>query len=420
MPNTPPVILYIASQLPALSETFVYREALGLRARGRAIAVASVHPPQADVGDPAVDALAAEAIGVYGPGAATLLRDALAETLAHPGRAVATALLALRDALFARDMPLVRRPKVLWQMLAGLALARRSRSRGVGHIHAHLAHVPTTIAMYAARQLGVAFSFTGHANDLFQQRTLLSEKLRRGAFVACISRWHREFYREIAPASDERMPIVRCGVDVSVSPPESRASGATLKIVAVGRLIPKKGFDLLIRAVGRLVADGRACSCEIVGGGPQEAALRELIAAQSVAESVTLAGAQPHREAKRRAAAADLFVLPCRVDAAGDRDGIPVALMEAMAAGTCVVSGDLPTIRELVMHEQTGLLTPPGDIDALVAALRRLMDDDDLRTRLAAQGRAHVQAEFSDEVNLDRLTRAFDRVASSRADKGTP
>lgn len=408
-------VLYIAARLPALSETFVYNEVLGLRRVGVNVAVASVHAPQRELGDEALDALAEEAVTVYGDGAGALLAAALAEIVTHPLRGLGTLIAGLGDALLGRDVPAARRPKLFWQCLGGLALARRIRARGIAHIHAHMAHVPTSIAMYAARQLGIGFSFTGHANDIFQQRTLLPAKLRRAAFVACISHWHRAYYREYADLPDQRLPIVRCGVHLPDEAPPRAESDAPPLIVAVGRLIPKKGFDLLVRAVARLIAEGERCRCQIIGGGPQQQYLEGLIAGEKVGAHVELAGPQTHKVVKRMVAQGDIFALPCRVDPTGDRDGIPVALMEAMAAGVCAISGDLPAIRELIKHDETGMMIPPGDVDALVDVLRRLINAPGLRSRLAEQGRAHVRAEFSDEVNLARIRSALDRATRRSA-----
>lgn len=398
-------VLYVASQLPTLSETFVYNELLALRAAGVTVHAASVRPPERGLGDAELDALADDAIPVYGGGAVHMLWDALSELIARPTTSVATAALALRDAACSGDVRGLRRLKVCWQLLAGLALARRVRPRGIGHIHAHMAHVPTTIAMYAARQLGVPFSFTGHANDLFPQRALLSEKLNRAAFVACISAWHRRFYQDIANVPDERLPIVRCGV--AIPPATTPASRAAPHILSVGRLIPKKGFDVLLRALARLREDGLRVSCTIIGGGPQADELHELVNALQLGDCVELAGPRSNAEVRAAVQQTDLFVLPCRVANSGDRDGIPVVLMEAMAAGVCVVSGDLVTIRELVRDGDTGVMVPPGEVDGLVAALRDLIQDAARREQLAAAGRAWVTQEFSRTANVERLLAAL-------------
>ncbi|UCD75126.1 MAG: glycosyltransferase [Phycisphaerales bacterium] len=406
--QTRPSILYLGGTLPKRSETFVYREVLALREAGYDVPIASVHPPECELGDARVDRLADEAIGVYGPGRQNILTDASWELLAHPLRSVSVCAMGVFDTLFGRDVRWNRRFRLLWQCLAGMALARRVRNLNVCHIHAHMAHVPTAIAMYCSRQLGITFSFTGHAADIFRLRALLPAKLRRARFVICISRWHRSFYQRIVPLPDERLPIVRCGVDVDgFSPATDGEESERFRILAVGRLVEKKGFDILIQALGGLACEGRQFECRIIGDGPQRGALTELVHAHGLAEQVELLGARDNEQVRQFMRESDLFVLPCRIDPAGDRDGIPVVLMEAMASQICAVSGDLPTIRELIANLETGVLVEPDDVGRLGRTLRGLMDDSQWRAKLARAGREWVAKEFSADVNMERLISAF-------------
>lgn len=386
-------ILYVGAQLPKRSETFVYREVLGLRDRGVAVSIASVHPPEAELGDPRLDALARDAVPVYGRGAGGKLAVAVDATRA--------AWIRPPRGLF--ETPPVYWPKYLLQSEAGYALAHRVRDRGITHVHAHMAHVPATVAMACAQALGVPFSFTGHAADLFRDRSALKTKLNRASFVACISHWHRGFYREIVPGlTDAQLPVVRCGVDLDDFAPVPPV--AEPHLVAVGRLVAKKGFDVLIRALANLPADTRLT---LVGDGPENDALRSLAVEVGVQDNITFAGALPNDAVRDLMARAAIFVLPCQQAADGDRDGIPVVLMEAMARGVCVVSGDLETIRELVADNVGGVMVTPGAVDELSDVLGRLLAEPQLRTRLAAAGRARVAEEFALSVNLDRLQRAF-------------
>lgn len=389
--SSQPHILYVGATLPARSETFVYREVLGLRARGVRVSVASVHPPERDLKDPELDALASEAHVVYGCGPTGKLSTLLKGVRARPWGPT-RGLLETRPGYW---------PKYVLQCRAGQALAHRLRDRGVTHVHAHMAHVPTTIAMHCAEALGVPFSFTGHAADLFRDRAALKTKLRRAAFVACISEWHRSFYADLTGLPPSRLPIVRCGVDLDSFDPIAPVDGRS--ILGVGRLVPKKGFDVAIRALPQV--EGAVLT--LVGDGPEAPRLRALAEEVGVAERVVFAGAQPNERVRQMLKEAALFVLPCRLAEDGDRDGIPVALMEAMARQVCVVSGDLPTIRELVVDGVSGVMVPPGQVDPLVASLRRLLSTPALRNRLAEGGRARVAQEFSLAVNLDRLQAAF-------------
>lgn len=410
-----PTILYISSILPARSETFVYREVFALRTRGVRVITASVHTPERGLGEPRLEDLADSAIPIYGAGSLRLVIDAVAEAVAHPIRAVRTLVRALCDAIRADDVPWSRRPRLLVQTGAALALARRARPQGVTRIHAHMAHVPTTIAMYAAGQLGIPFSFTGHANDIFPNRSLLVPKLRRAAFVSCISRWHQQFYASQAGVPQDRLPVIRCGVPEIGAQSRSGDPGirGPLHILAVGRLIPKKGFDLLLDAIGDLAARSPSVAGElrvsIVGDGPQAADLASRAAslADNAGVPVALLGAQSNHAVRALMNSADLFVLPCRVDPGGDRDGIPVVLMEAMAAGVAVITGGLPAIKELVQDGVTGLMVEPGDAAGLAAAMERLSKDPLLRTRLGTAAQRWVAREFSEDVNIERLLRAM-------------
>ncbi len=409
-------VLYVGAVLPARSETFVYREFFGLRERGVRVTPATLRPAEHGLGDPRLDALATEATPIYGPGLPALLLDAASWTIRHPWRSAGVLGQAALDALTGDDLgSMTARAKTLVQATAALALSHRTRGATIAHVHAHMAHAPTSVAMYAARALGVTFSFTGHAADLFRDRALLEPKLRRAAFVSCISEWHRAFYQKIVarPAAD--YPVIRCGVDVDRFTASSRDPDGAVRLLAVGRLVPKKGFDRLIAALAAL--DDPGVTCEIIGDGPERGRLQAVIDEAGLEGGVRLLGARDNESIRLAMQACDLFVLPCQVASDGDRDGIPVVLMEAMACGAPVISGDLPTIRELVEDGVSGLMIPPGDVDGLAGSIRRLASDHDLRRTLAAGGRARVEAEFSLDVNVGRLIEALPDAVCPAADK---
>ncbi|MDB5577987.1 MAG: glycosyl transferase group 1 [Bradyrhizobium sp.] len=393
-----PAILYVASRLPELSETFVYRELFGLRSRGRTVIGASVHAPQPVVDDVALTALADEVVIAYGVETAAVLPIALVR---HP----LIFARALSDAMRADHANLKSRLKHAVQAAMGIALAWRVRKHGIGHVHAHMAHVPTTVGLYIARALGARFSFTGHAADLFVQRAALQFKLERSDFVSSISNWHQQFYREIAGLDAGRTPLIRCSVAVPAA-----IFDHSKEIVTVARLVPKKGIDLLIKSFASATLHG--WRLRILGDGPERGSLEQLVATFGVSGLVTFEGAQPHARCLAVIARSGMFVLPCRTARNGDKDGIPVVLMEAMAAARPVVGGDLPTIRELIDDGETGLLVEPDHEGALMTAMRRIASNGDFAKELGINARAFVQREFSDEVNLDRLCAALERAGT--------
>lgn len=404
-----PAICYIGSSLPKRSETFVYRELFGLRQAGYEVAAATVHAPDSGLGEDRLDILAAEAVGIYGPGVFPLVLDSLGACIAYPKQVLWTLGRALVDMAveLGRKGPAAAL-RVGVQYLAACALAQRLRCRGIVHIHAHMAHVPTTIAMYAASVLGCSFSFTGHAADLFRDRSLLPEKLRRASFVCCISLWHREFYSGMVERSDVEYPVVRCGVDAETSASAGdRVPGTSFRIVSIGRLVPKKGFDLLIEAAEYLSRSGLAVSVLIAGDGPEEQRLQQRALESPIAADICFAGSVDNCAVPAILASADCFVLACRTSDDGDRDGIPVVLMEAMAAGIPVVSGDLPSIRELISDGVSGLLVRPENTANLAGAIRHIADDTEFAQSLARNGILRVQSEFSAAINIQRLVSIY-------------
>jgi colanic acid/amylovoran biosynthesis glycosyltransferase len=403
-----PRVLYMSGSVPVRSETFVYREILTLRDLGIDVRTASVHAPMHGLDEGVLNQMAQESVTLYSSGKFSIIRDMTKELISRPFRTVSTMLRVLLDSMFSTEVSLKRKPKVIWQGITGVALARRVRSMGISHIHAHMAHVPTTIAMYAAKQLGISFSFTGHAIDLFPNRTLLREKIQRALYVNCISQWHRVFYQGIHHRSDEDLPIVRCGVDTTKYQTSPAPSGEVLKILGIGRLVEKKGFDVLIEAA-RIIGERGILRLEIrIGGsGPESSRLKELALDLPDGISVELLGETDNDTVMELMNQADVFALPCRIADSGDRDGIPVVLMEAMARGRCVISGDLETIRELIEHDVSGVMIRPGNQDDLVESLIKLANNREKVDELGKKARKRIEEEFDLSANGQRIVHAL-------------
>lgn len=405
-----PGVAVVAPAYPVRSETFVYHEVQGLRHRGWRVTTVSLHDPP----EPAIEVLGRfepASVIVYGRSMLATLRSAFCEVVTHPGSAFKTLLTACGDALSAcGDERLRYRLRIVPQAFAALGLARRLRPRRIGLIHCHFAHAPTTVGMYTAMQLGVPLSFVGHANDLYQRRVLLKPKLRRAAFVSCISMPHRNLYMQLVPREASAYPIIRCGVDTeqfanATDANEAREVGSSpgKTLLTVCRLVEKKGVDTLIRALAALQKEDPSWQLTIAGSGPDEPRLRFLAAEMQCNDAIMWLGPVGSKQVRRLMRESDMFVLPCREDRHGDRDGIPVVLMEAMASALPVIAGDIASIRDLVHDGHNGVLVPGDDVSAVARAIRRLHGDADRRARLAIAGRERVVEEFSREMNLDRL-----------------
>lgn len=298
---------------------------------------------------------------------------------------------------------------------AGAALAWRDglrladwarRSPGVVRFHAQFASWEATAALVAARLSRARFSFELHNPYTFVEGcSMLRWKLRAADLATAVSDDARRRAIGLAPDVASRIVIVRCGVDLDGVP--ARREGGP-DVVAVGSLVPRKGHDVLVRALGRLAATRPGLSALVVGDGPERARLEALAA--EIAAPVRFVGALPEDEAWALAASARVAALACVTADDGDEDGIPVALVEAMAAGTPVVSTPVGGIAELLEDGEAGLLVPARDPVALAAAIERLLDDEPLRARLADRGRAAVAARHDVRSCAGDLAAAFDRA----------
>jgi glycosyltransferase involved in cell wall biosynthesis len=398
-------LAYLAGTFPLPSETFVYREVRGLRRRGWPVVTVSLRqPPPAAPED---QDLEQDRLIVYGSGLARTLASAVGEKLRHPLRSVYTMAVAIGDAVHPTEpLNLIGRLKLPFQAAAAIGLAGRLRKRRVRHIHCHFSHAPTTLGMYAAMQLKIPFSFTGHANDIFQRRAILKIKLRRAAFVACISQWHRGWYASRQPDRFGKYEVIRCGVEIGPRPDSNGSPpAADLQILTVCRLVEKKGIDTLIAATAELNRRNIPAKLSIAGEGPDRPRLEKIVEQLQCGNQIGWLGAVSNAKVFSLLGQTDIFALPCRQDSRGDRDGIPVVLMEAMASEKPVLAGDLPAIAELVEDGVSGLLVKAKDSAGLADRLAMLWSDPQLRRRLAQAGRKKVESEFSLPMNLDRLER---------------
>lgn len=394
-------IVYIVSLFPCWSETFIVREIVQLIRRGVDVAIVSLKPASEALVQPDAAALLAR---VRYP------RRGVAGALSALGESVRRPLLTLRElaTIFGgfRTQPaaLAKSLVVWWRTLGLLPLVR---AIGPQHIHAHWATYPSTAAMLIAERLGVPFSFTAHAHDIFVNDHLIADKLQRAAFAVTISEFNRRWLSgRYAYARPRRLEVIHCGLPIDEYRPAAAEREPGL-IVAVGRLDHIKGFRHLVDACSELRDRGVAFRCRIVGEGPLRAALEAQIAALGLVDQCTLEGALPQHDVRMLVQRAAVFVLPSVVTPHGDRDGIPVALMEAMALGAPVVSTVVSSIPELVEDGMTGLLVAPGDAHALAERIDRLLRDQAGAAALTARARQRIECDFDVTKAADRLLRLF-------------
>ena len=305
--------------------------------------------------------------------------------------------------LFTRPHPSARdRLMTLLHFSEGVYAAHLLRKQAVDHLHAHFVERAATVALVAGRLLDVPYSLAVHAGeDIYVHPVLLPEKFSEAKFAISCTQYNLDYLRDLGvPGLEDGKAIcIHHGLDVERHPPATNPQDPPL-LLAVGRLVEKKGFEYLIRACRQLRDQGRDFVCRIVGPGPDRHKLEALIAELSMQDVVKLCGGVPHEEVIRWYDRATIFVLPCIRGTDGSLDGIPNVLLEAMAMELPVVSTTVSAIPELVQDQVDGILVPPRDEEALASALARLLDEPRLRTRLGKMGRQTVAERFDIEQNV--------------------
>lgn len=330
-------------------------------------------------------------------------------------------LTAMANALFGQRENNRTRVASLGHLLAAIHWARGLRRDPVTHIHSQWIHSGGTVAMYGAWLLGVPFSFTGHATDLFRDRCALRDKIRRARFIICISEFHRRFFLEQG-ARPEQLHVAYCGIDVDrMAPRNTPRRDGPFHILSTGRLVEKKGFEHLIDACAILTRRGRDFRCTIGGSGELRESLEERIRLQGLSDRVRVTGEELRQEdIPAFMHTGDAYVLACVWARDGDVDGLPKMTMEAMACGLPAVTTRLVGNPDLVIHEQTGLLVSPGNAEELADAIQRLMDDPVLAERLAKAGREWIRERFDIERCLEPLISQFRRVLADASQEAIP
>ena len=280
----------------------------------------------------------------------------------------------------------------------------------ISHLYGHFIHTPGSVTRYAATMLGLPFSISAHAKDIWTSPDWeLSEKLGDAAWTVTCTRGGAEHLRALAP-DPSRVHLVYHGLDLSrfPSPPPRERSDGPVRIVSVGRAAEKKGYDVLLRALARL-PDGLDWRLTHIAGGPLLGDLKALAAQLGIADRVEWLGQQAQARVLEEYRRSDLFALLCRIAADGDRDGLPNVIVEAQSQRLPVLSTTVSGVPELIEDGQNGLLVPPDDVDAAAQALETMIGDANARGRWGAEGERRVRTAFDAEREIDALLNLFGR-----------
>jgi glycosyltransferase involved in cell wall biosynthesis len=403
-------LAYLASTYPALSMTFVLREVLALRELGFRIETASINPPDR-LEEELTLAEAEEARRTYcvkQHGLFGAIVAKLQTVFGNFGGYLRGVGLAFRLAgLDPRRLYLN-----LMYFIEALMVGQWMKRQGLRHLHVHLASQAASVGLFVRTVFGFGYSLTVHGPDEFYDadRQMLAQKIAAADFLCCISSFARSQLMKLSPYEHwDKFVLSPLGVDPEIFAPRPKPpERGYFEILCVGRLTPAKGQHILIDAVERLTRQGRRVRLRLVGGGPDDESLRRHAARTAARECVIFEGALNQDRIRDFYAQADAFCIPSFAE------GLPVVLMEAMAMEIPCVTTHIAGIPELIRDGVNGLLTPPSDADALAKALARLMDDPELRKRIAQSGRARVVEDYNLHRNVERLGAIFiERVKNS-------
>jgi colanic acid/amylovoran biosynthesis glycosyltransferase len=383
-------VAFVCDAFPAVSETFVAAEARALERLGHRVRVESGRRPERP--DPEARR-AVPSTQLEDDGIAYKLWSALLLCIGHPRG-------CLRDA---RDRRRWAREEGIWPLRSLAPAARRIERSGDRHLHAHFAETAALNALRLGRILGLPYSVTAHAYDIFKDPRNLPEKLREATFATTGCEYNVRHLRELAPDAAERIHEVVMGVDGDRFR-RSRDHPGGRHVVAIGRLVEKKGFAQLVEAAALLSEREPLEWVTIVGDGPLRGELAARISRLGLEDTVRLAGWRDPEAVRELLEEADLLAVPCVVAADGDRDSMPVVAKEALAMEVPVVASDEVGLPELVRPEW-GRLVRPGDAEALAAAIAELLAmDPDERRRMGRAGREFVLGHADVTAETRRLS----------------
>lgn len=389
---------YVLKYFPKLSETFVLNEMVALERSGAQVSVFAIG---ASGGAPLAPALGdLNAVVHYLDSTSDV--DLLAATSLHQDEV--QRVMAQRCSWLLQEVGRERSP--LRTLRRVLALAVKVRTESIEHLHAHFAGPAAELARLVSGLLGTPYSYTCHAKDIYHD-TVQPEAFRRLAenahAVITVCEANRDYIlNQLAPGLSSKLHVLYNGVNLETFHPRNRNTDELPLLLGVGRLVAKKGFIHLVEAVAQLEAQGRTVQCVIAGEGRERTRLETRIRELDV-RGVQLVGATRHSEVVALLGRASAVVLPCVVDAEGNRDALPTVLLEAMATGVPVVSTPVVGVGEIIVDGTTGALVPEGSSSELADTLALLLDQPDRGERMGRAGRQRAEQLFDLHRNAEHL-----------------
>lgn len=401
LPLPPPrKVGYVLLWFPLSSETFIFREIVQLRQLALPVHVYTMYGK-------VLSGCSQEMRDYDGPVTRFGLRHTF-KVLAAFGRALrrrpSLTWQLMREGLFRRMRSLETLAENTLCFFEGFYLAELCQQDGIERLHSSWGNGPGTAAWIASRLSGIPFFLTGRAGDIYPADGVLHEKVRDALGVRANNAINVAYLRSFCPAGQEaKVRLVYNSLTFRQRREGDVAMQAPYKLLAVGRFVRTKGFDILLTALARLKREGFAFHLTLVGGGWQGMMLRSMCKRLQLQDDVTFSGFVPNDQLMDFMASHDIMVVPCVVTKTGDRDGIPNVIMEALSSRLPVVGTDVSGISEVIRDGETGLLIPQRDPVALANAIRRMSNDREQALAMAERGKALVEQMFDSAVNIRAL-----------------
>lgn len=402
----PPRMVVLLKGYPRLSETFIAQELRGLELAGQPLHLVSMRHPTDTSRHPVHDEI--EAPVSYLP---EYLHHEPLRVLRALGRVAGRRGFWQAARVFLGDLrrdPSRNRIRRFGQA----AVLAAEWPDDAGWLHVHFLHTPASVGSYASAMIGTGWTVSAHAKDIWTSPDWdLSAKLGHADWCVTCTRTGWAHLQSLSPRPDavhlsyHGLNLSRFGMWDGV-PSRRDGSGNPVRLVSVGRLVPKKGYDVLLQALALLPADLN-WRFDHIGGGPEIARLRPLADQLGLSARIAWRGALPQQDVLDLYRASDLFVLPSRITADGDRDGLPNVMVEAASQKLCCIGSNISGIPELFSNGENGLLVPPEDAVALAEVLTLAMRDPDLRARLGQAAEARVRRDFDAAASVRQLQELF-------------
>jgi len=404
MQATKPFLGMILKGYPRISESFISNEILLLERQGISIHIFSMRHPRESFSHKSVQQIKARVD--YLPQS---ILEALPQLLFYnlvlavkkPSAYLRAILVAYRRFLRTHKSATIKH-----LLQAGYLVQKLLPRSRVVHFHAHFAHSPSSVAMFASRLSGLDFSFTGHAKDIYTSNPLqLKEKMAIARFVVTCTEFNRRHLSNLAGNGDVSLYRIYHGIDLDLFSGGEARRNPTMPyhFVTVARLVPKKGLPTVYRALQRLQRKGIDFQHTLIGDGDDRDKLLSLIRDLGLSGSCRWVGTLSHEDVLDYYRRSDLFVLGCEQAADGDQDGIPNVFVECLAMGLPVVGTQLSAIPELIEDSKTGLLVQPGNDEEMASAMLHILMDTHLREQVIHSGKEKVSQAFHNRNLIEDL-----------------